>query len=195
MTAAAERETLLAQQAAAQRAAEEARLREVAAREGAETALTQQRETWQRDLEAERQRARDVETRWHRAERDRTIAGELSGATFVTPEAAAQVRQLLEGRFETRTDATGRVVVQEIGTGRPAADVIREAIASPSFAHFLAPTTGGGTGAQTPVPGSTQQQGAPGARNPFEQQLASQFLGRLQVESPIPGFGPRPTRN
>lgn len=152
VAAGAERDTLSAQRENDRRAAEEARLREVARAEGAEAALTQQRETWARDLETERQRGRDVETRWHKAEKERAIAGQLAGVPFVNTDAAAQVRSLLDGRFETRTDATGDIVVQEVGTGRPAADVIKEALASPAFAHHLKPKAGGGTGAQTPTP-------------------------------------------
>lgn len=192
VTAAAERDTLATQRENDRRAAEEARLREVARAEGAETALTQQREAWARDLEAERQRARDVETRWHRAERERTIAGQLGGVPFVSPEAAGQVRQLLEGRFETRTDATGAIVVQEVGTGRPAADVIREALATPAFAHFIRPTAGGGAGAQTPNPAGGVGQGA---MNPIEAHLFGALRGQVMPDQPVPGFGPRSVRS
>lgn len=187
---AAAADTLEAQRDRDRQDAEAVRLREVAAREGAESALNQQREAWARDLETERRRARDVETRWHNAERERTIAGQLSGIPFVSPEAAGQVRQLLEGRFETRADATGAIVVQEVGTGRPAADVIRESLATPAFAHFIRPSTGGGAGSPTPVPGQQQSE-----MNPIESHLFGAYRGQVQPAQPVVGFGPRSIRN
>ena len=53
--------------------------------------------------------------------------------------------------------ASGKVVVREQATGRPAADVIKEALDSAAYSHFLKPTSKGGAGAiggEKPPPGT-----------------------------------------
>lgn len=158
-------------EAAQSRIAEEAeqrRLAEVAQRQGAEQALAQQ----QAQVEAERQARLALQNRYLTRERDATLATALGGMPIRSPEAAQQVQTLLRDRFEARENADGSVNVVEVGTGRPAADVIREALGSPAFAHFLNPSTQGGSGANpgTPAP-TTGQTAAPAT---LGQQLLAQ---------------------
>lgn len=59
------------------------------------------------------------------------------GVPWMSPAAASQAARLLADRFEAR--GPDREVV-EVRTGRPAGDVLREAVASAEFAHFRRPS-------------------------------------------------------
>jgi hypothetical protein len=133
-------------------AAEQARLTAVAAKEGAETALGQQRTTYEQRILTEQQKYSSLEGSLFSAAQQQTIASALSGVTFAgaTPqdkaETARQLLTILDPMFETSRDATGQIVVREKGTGRPAAQVLQEALASGRFMHFFAATARGGSG-------------------------------------------------
>jgi len=81
-----------------------------------------------------------------------TFAGET---TEDKAETARQLRAILEPQFETSRDATGVIITREKGTGRPATQVLSEAIASKKFAHFFAAQSRGGSGADGTRPAAT----------------------------------------
>lgn len=113
------------------------------------------------------------------------IRNHLAGVQTANPAASGQMAALLAERLETRIE-DGKAIVCERRTGRPVGEVIREALGSEEFSHFLAPasTPSSGPGAQQEQP---QQQLL--MRNPEEQHLAEAYLHRLQLQSPVPGFG------
>jgi len=131
---------------AAQEKAEADRLRAVAAKEGADAAMGQLRAGKDRELEVARNEKKELERRWYESERDRTVGEALAGANFVSEKAAQQVRQLLQGRFQTRPSANGGLEVVDTATGRIASEVVKELLGTIDYAHFLKPTTAGGTG-------------------------------------------------
>lgn len=115
--------------------------------------------------EAETAKRTEAETRYaglesqYLGEKKANVIGDsLAGRDFVSPEAAAQAKTLLDARFESTRDASGQIMVREKSTGRPAAEVIRETLDSPSFAHFMKPSTTGGAnaGGSKPAPVVTE---------------------------------------
>jgi hypothetical protein len=85
-----------------------------------------------------------LQTAYLASETERTVAAALNGFSFRSPAAAEQAQAILRGALESRIES-GRVVVTDRTTGRPAADVIRERLGSDDFAHFLAPKGHAGT--------------------------------------------------
>jgi hypothetical protein len=140
---------------------EQARLRALAEKGEADKALEQQRTTYEDRLNQERQRANALQSALFNKERTAVLNDALFGVDFISADAGRQARKLLEDELETTTDAAGAVLVRQRGTGRPAAEVVKEQIASPAFAHFIRPTNTGGAGA-----GGTHQVGAGTATDP-----------------------------
>lgn len=97
-------------------------------------------------LQAEREARLAIEGQYHGEKKSSVMAAALMGVPFVSEVAAAQVKGLLESQFETRRDASGAILVVDKVTGLPAAEVIKQQLASPAFAHFLKASTQGGSG-------------------------------------------------
>lgn len=115
-------------------------------------ALEEQRKQWEAKYGETAAKLTQFEQQVFAERKDATLANAFQGIPFAgaTPEdrsnTAAMVRRLLQDDFETARDASGSLVVRDKVSGRPAADVIRERLASPQYAIFLAPTTRGGAG-------------------------------------------------
>lgn len=89
------------------------------------------------------------------------VSQSLSTATYADEFAAEQVRAIIGPRFEAvRDPSTRKIVVQEKGTFRPAADVIKEWLASPQAHRFLRATNTGGVAVGGNNPSPTGAQGA-----------------------------------
>jgi hypothetical protein len=147
-----------AEQARKIEAAEQARSKAIADKDGAEAGLKAEAARWQSKLDESTTRYSDLERQYLGEKKSVAIADGLDGKKFRSEVAAKQVRQLLEPRFVAERDAAGRPIVRDAVTGRPAADVIKEAFAAGEFDHFLDPTSGGGAGAA-----GTHRSGAVGA--------------------------------
>jgi hypothetical protein len=129
-------------------AKEQERLKALAEKGEIEKALTTLRESKDVEIRKAIEKADALETQILGGEKRTVITSGMFGADFRSDAAAAQVRQLLEPQFESVRDAAGQIVVRDKATLRPAADVIRERLASPDFAHFLKPSTTGGAGSR-----------------------------------------------
>jgi hypothetical protein len=139
--------------------AEAARLKALADKGEADKALQQLRESKDAETRREREAKEALEREILDGRKESTIAAGLLGVPWDDADAAAQARQLLEPRFEAVRDAAGAVVVREKGTHRPAADVLKEWLASKPAERFLAAKSRGGAGARggdatTPTGGS-----------------------------------------
>jgi hypothetical protein len=132
--------------------AEDARLKAIADKDGAEKALTEQKTTWEQRLAAETTKYQSLEQTLYVADKASTLSASLAGVTFAgetsedKAETARQLRAILEPQFETSRDASGQIITREKGTGRPAAIVLQEAVASKKFSHFFAAQSRGGSG-------------------------------------------------
>jgi hypothetical protein len=160
---------------------EQDRLRALAEKGEADKALEQQRTSYEDRLNQERQRANALQSALFNKERTAVLNDALFGVDFISADAGRQARKLLEDELETTTDAAGTVLVRQRGTGRPAAEVVKEQVASPAFAHFLKPTNTGGAGAS-----GTHRPGTPPADDPaarIEAQLRASI--RRQVGDSI----------
>jgi hypothetical protein len=117
-----------------------------------EKALEQQRTAWEAKLGEERSNFSKVRDLYHGKAKAEALAGPLAGVAFsgLTPEiqanAASQFRMLIQDRFETYEDSQGNLIVREKGTGRPAADVMKELVNAPEYQHFFVPKSRGGSG-------------------------------------------------
>jgi hypothetical protein len=127
--------------------AERQRSLAIAAKEGAEKGLEAERTRLEAKIAETNTRYADLERQYLTEKKALAIADALSGVKFISSEAERQMRQLLEPQFAATRDAAGQPVVRDATTGRPAADVIKEAIASKGYDHFLDPATRGGSGA------------------------------------------------
>jgi len=141
---------LEAEKAAEVEEKEQERLRAIAERDGAQSALAEQKR-----IEGERYKA--LQDKHDQLlgflgdrERDAVIAQAIAGREFAgatDEERAATARdfiELVKGRFKATRDEAGRWSVRDAETGRNAADVLREVIASKPY--FFAPTHRGGSG-------------------------------------------------
>jgi len=131
-----------------------------------QAALAQaQRGEIQQALDALRQQSTEREQaltrRLHDREMSLAVAGSLAGVTFANPFAAQQAQQLLASGLQV-VDVNGSLEVRHAQTGLRASDFIAQQLKTPAFAHFLAPTTQGGTGNanadRTPQDGQQQAQ-------------------------------------
>lgn len=138
--------------AEAEAAAEAQRLKIMADKEGAEKALQEQQKAWEQRAATIAAEKTQLEQSWF-AEKKATVIGDVfQGIPWAgeNPEArastAAMVRKLMQDDFETTRDASGALVVREKASGRHAAEVIRERLASPQYAIFLSAQNRGGAG-------------------------------------------------
>lgn len=75
------------------------------------------------------------------------VASAFAGVQFVSDEARAQALTIAAAQLETVEAEGGAFVVRQPGTGLPAADFLKAALAGPGFAHFLKAGGQGGSGA------------------------------------------------
>jgi hypothetical protein len=129
-------------------AAEQARIAEIAKREGAERALAEQKTLYDAKVAEWQQKYNDLTGSLHAEKKAAVIAENLTGYDYTSPEAASDVRLILERELETAIDAAGNVTVRQRGTGRPAADFIKDIMATPRMGHFIRAASRGGTPAQ-----------------------------------------------
>lgn len=87
----------------------------------------------------------DLRDKLHRTLLANDIARSTLSVGWVSAEAASQANALLATEFEV-VEANGTTSVRHKATGKPAAEVIPNLIASSAYAHFQKPTTTGGTG-------------------------------------------------
>jgi hypothetical protein len=141
-----------AENAAKLQKAEDARLLALAKAGDQEKALNEQRAAYEARVAESNAKYQSLEQTLFSADKNSTLASALAGVTFAgeTPEdkaeTARQLRAILEPQFETSRDATGQIITREKGTGRPAAQVLSEALASKRFAHFFASQARPGSG-------------------------------------------------
>lgn len=161
-------------------AKEQDRLRTMAEKGEVEKALSTLRESKEVEIRQAQERYASIEQKWLGEKKAVVISGGLDGVKFLSPVAAQQMKQLLEPRFVASLDAKGEPQVRDAVTGRRAADVIKEAIASGEFDHFLEPGSRGGAGAS-----GTHR--APPARavSPLAEQLRA---SRLRQAGGAPGL-------
>lgn len=135
------------------------RIKALADKGHVEQAMSEQEKRYQSQLQAEKEARLRVESQYHGEKKSSVMTAALMGAPFVSAVAASQVQSILDSQFETRADATGQIMVVDKMSGRPAADVIRERLASAEFAHFLKAQTQGGAGGGGHLPAQQQQHG------------------------------------
>jgi len=171
---------------AALEAKEQERIKALAEKGQIEQALEALNKTHADKLSAESQRYADLERQVFAEKQSATISQALAGRAFVSPDAASQVQEILASKVEVIRDASGHLTAVDKLTRRPAGDVLRELLDSPSFAHFQAPVNpGGGTnqqGGRTPVT-------KPETPVDFTQQVANEFL---TAQAQWPAFGLHP---
>lgn len=133
-------------------AKENARLKAMAEKDGAEKALAEQRTSLQQKLDEERQRYESLDRQVLAERLDSTISSALVGVAFAgktaeeQQDSMADLLTIVKPRFESVRDSSGAVVVREKGTMKPAADVLKDIVASPRFARYFAATSKGGAG-------------------------------------------------
>jgi hypothetical protein len=174
---------LTVKQRAALELAENARIKAIADKDGAEAALNEQRSAWERKLVEETTKFQNLERSLFDANKEQVLSSTLAGVTFAgdspedKAETARQLRAILEPQFETSRDATGLIITREKGTGRPAAEVLKEALASKRFAHFLASQSRPGSGGDGTRISAPAQQANPGSVQEFAARMAAQNKG------------------
>ena len=137
-----------------------------------------------------------VQGRLHETVRRAALGDSLAGVKFVTGAAARDAAAKLEAKLEVVSDASGSPVVREKGTGRAVADVVKDALASEEFAHFLdASSRGGGVGLgnrSAPSPSSSSKE--PTLAEQIKAKIAWQKeQWKAQGLETTPGFG-RPAK-
>lgn len=130
-----------------QEAAENARLQALAAKGEVETAFNQYRELSESKVKAAEERAARLEAERLDEKVDLSLSDLLLGVKFVSPHAAAQMKQALKGRLVAERTEAGAVIIRDRVTRRPAAEVVGEWVKSEEFSHFLDPRSRGGSGA------------------------------------------------
>jgi hypothetical protein len=112
------------------------------------------------------------------------VADAVGGVQFVSESARLHVQQLMAARVVIKPDHSGDPLAFDRVTGRTAAEVIREALASGEYAHFLvARHQGGGGGGNGPAPEP------PGGRRPGEDWKAEPTRRMLVTEGNRHSFG------
>ncbi len=176
-------------------AKESERIKALADKGRIEEAFNQQRQTLEARLNESNTRYVELERQVFNERKKSMIAEAFAGRTFVgnsperQAETARQVRSLLEAQFETIRDDSGALFVKDKISGRPAAEVIRESLDSPSFAHFFAPSSQGGAGVDATRSSTNHQPPKPGSLD-F---IAAEFKAR-QVKYGAIGLHPIPGR-
>lgn len=160
-------------------AKEQERLRIMAEKGQAEQALNTLREAKEVEIRKAEERYATLEQKWLGEKKAVTIAGALDGVKPLSAVAAQQMKQLIDLRLIASLDANGQPLVKDAATGRPAAEYIKEAIASGEFDHFLEPGSRGGAGAA----GTHRPEPARTPVSPIAQQLRN-AIARQQDEAP-----------
>jgi colicin import membrane protein len=140
-------------QEAAKAEAEAERLRLMAAKEGADKALEEQRIKLTAERDEERRLRESERLQRLDAHKANAITGALSGVSWLDQAAHDLARHRLAPDFEARLDtATGSISVVERTTGLPAEQVIAERVKQAPFTYLQKPHTTGGSGAAYQAP-------------------------------------------
>jgi hypothetical protein len=167
-------------------AAEQQRLKVLAEKGSIEEAMNGLRQSYEAKVQAEADRARQVETQWLGEKKVSAIAEALAGRQFAgsDPKAtAAMVRRLLESEVEAVRDNAGNPVVRHQATLRPAADYLKERLESPEFAVFFAATNRGGSGSNGAIPAAPTPSN-PSSYDAFAQAYRERMAAYQQARIP-----------
>jgi len=138
-------------------------------------ALKQLNENYTKKIDEYAAAGQAVEREWLEDRRSRAIDEVLAGRAFtgVDPtKTAAMVRQLLTAEVEAVRDASGKPVIRDKLTMRPAAEYLRERLESPEFGVFFVAQNKGGSGADASRPAGADTNGSKDPNAIF----AAQFL-------------------
>jgi hypothetical protein len=119
---------------------------QAAASQRAEELMRKAQEEATAKWQAEAARAEKIEQIYLAEKKENVIGRALEGKEFVSAAAAAQVRRLLDERFDVTREDSGNVIVKNRADGKSASDVIPQILATDEFEHFLKPATRGGAG-------------------------------------------------
>jgi hypothetical protein len=106
-------------------------------------------------------RVQRIEERYRRSATTGAVAEAFGGMAFASDAAAADARALLLSEIEMRADDAGELVAFHRPSNRPLRDVGRRTIEE-RFAHLIAPTSRGGSGAASYAPAAGGGGGAGG---------------------------------
>ena len=102
----------------------------------------------------------ETQAQLHGTLRQVTVGQLTTGVKWASAAAGKDALAKLEGQFEIKPGPDGQPVVVQRGTGRAAADVVKDALASDDFAHYLDPGQrgkgglgGGSSASPTQLPG------------------------------------------
>jgi len=118
-----------------------------------QAAIDATRDWYEQRLQEQQARADRVESERLNERLTATLAQAIQGVGFAgaseeqrryaAEDFVANISQHFEAR---RNPANGEIDIREKVSGRPAIEAIRERLTSPRYAHFLAPTSRGGSG-------------------------------------------------
>jgi hypothetical protein len=149
-----------ARQAEAQKAAaaEAARLKALAEKEGVDAALKLARDQADAEKKAHQEELRTYQARLLDYHKGTELARQLTGVVWTSAAAGRDATEKLSKLFEA-VDVSGQVVTRQVGTGRLPAEVIPELLKTEEFAHFVkAASTGGAGAAGTHRPGEAPKE-------------------------------------
>lgn len=137
-------------------------------------------ESLRREIALRDQRIADLQVKEVETEIESTITMGLLGQRFAGSNDASQavtadvVTSFIRGRLEGARDAAGKIHIREKGTGRPAAEVIKEVLTGFQYQQFFASdyNGGGGGGGGLPTGGHF-----PSSNSPYER-ITQDFLRR-----------------
>lgn len=164
---------------------ESERVRIMAEKGQIEEAFKQDRDRHEKKYAELQQRAEVVERNWLNKERSLTINEALAGREFLGDpvETAQMVRELLEREVEAIIGTDGKPYVRDVVTLRPAADYLKERLASSRFKLFFKASTGGGSGTDGTRTDATM------ANNPAPRLSPEETIKAWQNSEPKPAFG------
>lgn len=143
---------MTAQQARVAKEAEDARLLVVAESGNSKKALQETNDAWQKKVDEATGKYTKLEGSLFASHQETVLGAALAGVVFAgetaedKAEAARQLRAILEPLFETSRDGSGAIITRDKVSGRPAADVLKEALASKKYQHFFSAQSRGGSG-------------------------------------------------
>ena len=151
-----------------------------------EQALTELRSNYEKKIADTQQRASSIEQNWLRKETALVITDALAGREFVgdPQETSQMVRELLDREVEAVIGTDGAPYVRDRVTLRPAADYLRERLASPRFAIFFRAKSGGGSGTD-----GTRTDATPPTAPPMNLTPDQIVRGWQSSQQPIPAMG------
>lgn len=140
---------------------EEARIKALADKGEVEKAFTALRDSKDKEIREAKEKLDALEREQLASKKDATITAAIAGADVI-PEMVADLRDLLNLRYEAVRDPGGQMVVREKATLRPAADALRDYFAAPASAYYRKSSASGGAGAKggearTPTPGVAEK--------------------------------------